>query len=118
MINKWNSVYGIQLVRIFELHYASATCDAAQYIVEWITDVYNDAYVSSVDIGQEEFDRLRSLSYAETHVIMICFSVDNPTSLENVESKVCLSYHFTYTYPIMDHHFAVVGWNSRALSRC
>ena len=39
-------------------------------------------------VGQEEFDRLRSLSYAETHVIMICFSVDNPTSLENVESKV------------------------------
>ncbi|KAK1215479.1 Rho GTPase [Marasmius sp. AFHP31] len=38
-------------------------------------------------LGQEEFDRLRSLSYAETHVIMICFSVDNPTSLENVESK-------------------------------
>ena len=39
-------------------------------------------------VGQEEFDRLRSLSYAETHVIMICFSVDNPISLENVESKV------------------------------
>ncbi|KAI0788837.1 ras family-domain-containing protein [Abortiporus biennis] len=37
--------------------------------------------------GQEEFDRLRSLSYAETHVIMICYSVDNPTSLENVEAK-------------------------------
>ncbi|KAJ7035631.1 P-loop containing nucleoside triphosphate hydrolase protein [Mycena alexandri] len=37
--------------------------------------------------GQEEFDRLRSLSYAETHVIMICFSVDNPVSLENVETK-------------------------------
>lgn len=25
--------------------------------------------------GQEEFDRLRSLSYADTHVIMLCFSV-------------------------------------------
>jgi len=37
--------------------------------------------------GQEDFDRLRSLSYAETHVIMLCFSVDNPVSLENVESK-------------------------------
>ena len=37
--------------------------------------------------GQEEFDRLRSLSYAETHVVMLCFSVDNPISLENVESK-------------------------------
>ena len=32
-------------------------------------------HVSSFIIGQEEFDRLRSLSYAETHVIMICFSV-------------------------------------------
>jgi len=37
--------------------------------------------------GQEEFDRLRSLSYAETHVIMLCFSVDNPISLTNVETK-------------------------------
>ncbi|KAH9993679.1 small GTPase superfamily [Russula compacta] len=37
--------------------------------------------------GQEEFDRLRSLSYAETHVVMMCFSVDNPTSLENIETK-------------------------------
>ncbi|KAG9304883.1 hypothetical protein G9A89_010745 [Geosiphon pyriformis] len=37
--------------------------------------------------GQEEFDRLRALSYADTHVIMICFSVDNRDSLENIESK-------------------------------
>ncbi|KZS94389.1 ras-domain-containing protein [Sistotremastrum niveocremeum HHB9708] len=37
--------------------------------------------------GQEDFDRLRSLSYAETHVVMLCFSVDNPTSLENIETK-------------------------------
>ncbi|ORY21753.1 small GTPase superfamily [Naematelia encephala] len=37
--------------------------------------------------GQEDFDRLRSLSYADTHVVMICFSVDSPTSLENVETK-------------------------------
>ncbi|CAE6487791.1 unnamed protein product [Rhizoctonia solani] len=37
--------------------------------------------------GQEDFDRLRSLSYADTHLIMLCFSVDNPISLENVESK-------------------------------
>ncbi|CAE6426254.1 unnamed protein product [Rhizoctonia solani] len=41
--------------------------------------------------GQEDFDRLRSLSYADTHLIMLCFSVrpkvDNAISLENVESK-------------------------------
>ncbi|PNS16002.1 GTP-binding protein rho3 [Sphaceloma murrayae] len=37
--------------------------------------------------GQEEFDRLRSLSYDDTHAIMLCFSVDSPESLENVEAK-------------------------------
>ena len=37
--------------------------------------------------GQEEFDRLRSLSYDDTQAIMLCFSVDNRGSLENVSSK-------------------------------
>lgn len=38
--------------------------------------------------GQEEYDRLRPLSYPETHVLIICFSVDVPASLENIEDKV------------------------------
>ncbi|KIV88328.1 hypothetical protein PV10_08021 [Exophiala mesophila] len=37
--------------------------------------------------GQEEFDRLRSLSYDDTQAIMLCFSVDNRGSLENVGTK-------------------------------
>ncbi|AMD21531.1 HFL325Cp [Eremothecium sinecaudum] len=37
--------------------------------------------------GQEEFDRLRSLSYSDTHTIMLCFSVDSRDSLENVKNK-------------------------------
>lgn len=37
--------------------------------------------------GQEEFDRLRSLSYSDTHTIMLCFSVDSRDSLENVQHK-------------------------------
>ncbi|GAA5877094.1 hypothetical protein JCM16303_006164 [Sporobolomyces ruberrimus] len=37
--------------------------------------------------GQEDFARLRSLSYSDTHLIMLAFAVDQPTSLENVESK-------------------------------
>ncbi|BGP53679.1 hypothetical protein JCM8202_003552 [Rhodotorula sphaerocarpa] len=37
--------------------------------------------------GQEEYDRLRPLSYPETDVLLICFAVDYPVSLENVEDK-------------------------------
>jgi Rho family protein len=37
--------------------------------------------------GQEEYDRLRPLSYPESNVILIVFSVDFPTSLENVLDK-------------------------------
>ncbi|MCJ1305935.1 Rho GTPase, partial [Hypocenomyce scalaris] len=55
----------------------------------------HDIFVDNVHIelslwdtaGQEEFDRLRSLSYDDTHTLMLCFSVDSPDSLENVESK-------------------------------
>lgn len=38
--------------------------------------------------GQEEYDRLRPLSYPESNVIFICFAVDFPDSLANVEDKV------------------------------
>lgn len=41
--------------------------------------------------GQEEYDRLRPLSYPESDVILIIFSVDFPTSLANVLDKVRVS---------------------------
>jgi len=37
--------------------------------------------------GQEEYDRLRPLSYPESHVILIVFSIDFPVSLANVQDK-------------------------------
>ncbi|KAG7442091.1 uncharacterized protein BT62DRAFT_974109 [Guyanagaster necrorhizus] len=37
--------------------------------------------------GQEEYDRLRPLSYPESNVILIVFSIDFPTSLGNVLDK-------------------------------
>jgi len=37
--------------------------------------------------GQEEYERLRPLSYSKSHVILIAFSVDTPDSLENVTVK-------------------------------
>ena len=38
--------------------------------------------------GQEDYDRLRPLSYPDTDVLLICYSVDSPDSLENVPEKV------------------------------
>jgi len=38
--------------------------------------------------GSEDYDRLRPLSYPGARVVVICFSIDNPDSLDNIEEKV------------------------------
>ena len=37
--------------------------------------------------GQEAYDRLRPLSYPETDVILLCFSIDSPDSYFNIPDK-------------------------------
>lgn len=37
--------------------------------------------------GEEDYDRLRPLSYAGVDVIILCFSIDNPDSLANIQEK-------------------------------
>jgi|EP01096_Ripella_sp_DP13-Kostka_P008190 Ras-related C3 botulinum toxin substrate 1 len=45
--------------------------------------------------GQEEYSRLRALSYPETDVFLLCFSVVCPPSYDNIKSK---------WYPEISHH--------------
>ncbi|KAK9366958.1 P-loop containing nucleoside triphosphate hydrolase protein [Lipomyces kononenkoae] len=45
--------------------------------------------------GQEDYDRLRPLSYPQTNVFLICFSLVSPPSFENVRTK---------WYPEISHH--------------
>jgi small GTP-binding protein len=37
--------------------------------------------------GQEDYDRLRPLSYPNTDVFLLCYSIANPASFENVRNK-------------------------------
>ena len=45
--------------------------------------------------GQEDYDRLRPLSYPQTDVFLVCFSVTSPASFENVKEK---------WFPEVHHH--------------
>jgi len=45
--------------------------------------------------GQEDYDRLRPLSYPQTDVFLIAFSIISPQSFENVKSK---------WFPEIQHH--------------
>jgi Ras-related C3 botulinum toxin substrate 1 len=66
--------------------------------------------------GQEDYDRLRPLSYPQTDVFLICFSIVSPPSFDNVKAKVRDSHLDEHVkgrlwanerrqwYPEIDHH--------------
>ncbi|KAG8685785.1 GTP-binding protein Rho1, partial [Ceratobasidium sp. 395] len=68
-------------------------------LVFWVPTV-SDNYVADIEIGSEyvelalwdtsgleDYDRLRPLSYPDAHIVLICFAIDSPDSLDNVAEK-------------------------------
>ncbi|GME74278.1 hypothetical protein B5S28_g2106 [[Candida] boidinii] len=95
------------------------TCLLIVYSKGSFPDVYVptvfENYVSDVNVGgrrvelalwdtagQEDYDRLRPLSYPDSNVILICFSVDAPDTLDNVQEKwISEVLHFCQGVPII-----------------
>lgn len=73
----------------------TANCLPGEYIPtvfdNYCVNVMIDSKVYSLGLwdtaGQEEYDYLRPLSYANTDIFIICFSVVSTTSFNNVKSK-------------------------------
>ncbi|XP_042897548.1 ras-like GTP-binding protein RHO [Parasteatoda tepidariorum] len=80
------------------------TCLLSVFSKDFFPDAYIptvfENYVSELEVdnkkvelslwdtaGQEDYDKLRPLSYPDTDVILICFGIDNFVSLENTHNK-------------------------------
>ncbi|EMP33002.1 Rho-related GTP-binding protein RhoQ [Chelonia mydas] len=61
---------------VFDHYAVTVTVGGKQYLL----GLYDTA-------GQEDYDRLRPLSYPMTDVFLICFSVVNPASFQNVKEE-------------------------------
>jgi len=57
------------------------------YVADMVVDGKQVGLALWDTAGQEDYDRLRPLSYPDSHVILICFSIDSPDSLDNVQEK-------------------------------
>ncbi|XP_023573405.1 transforming protein RhoA-like isoform X2 [Octodon degus] len=67
-------------------------CGKTHLLIVFSKDQFPEVYVPTVfenyvtDI-KEDYDLLRPLSYPDTDVILMCFSIDSPNRLENIPEK-------------------------------
>ncbi|WVQ86202.1 hypothetical protein IAT38_008370 [Cryptococcus sp. DSM 104549] len=51
--------------------------------------------------GQEDYDRLRPLSYPQTDIFLVCFSVVSPPSFENIKTWIPEIHHHAPGIPVL-----------------
>ena len=83
-----NEFPGDYIPTVFDKHSSNILVDnKAHAVVMWDT------------AGQEDYDRLRPLSYPETDVFLACFSVVSPASFVNIRAM---------WHPELSHHCPTV----------
>mmetsp|Transcript_2767 Transcript_2767/g.4174 ORF Transcript_2767/g.4174 Transcript_2767/m.4174 type:complete len:194 (+) Transcript_2767:66-647(+) len=91
-------------------------------LISYTSDKYDDSYIPTIfdtyscnvlldnrpvslglwdTAGQEDYDRLRPLSYPKTDVFIVCFSLNNRLAFENVRNK---------WYPEIRHYCPDTPW--------
>lgn len=72
--------------RTFSEDYVPTVFDSGS--AEIVSDQNNDIKLNIWDTsGSSEFDHIRPLSFTEVGAFVICFDIDKPLSLENVQKK-------------------------------
>lgn len=57
------------------------------YVTDIVVDNQKIELVLWDTAGQEDYERLRPLSYPDSNVIVMCYSIDSPDSLSNISDK-------------------------------
>jgi GTPase SAR1 family protein len=74
-----------------------------------VADVEVDGEHVKLDLwdsaGQESYDRLSALRYPGSHVILMCFAVDSPDSLDNVGEMVRFA-HILFMFPLSSSSYS------------
>ncbi|KAG3268192.1 RHOC-like [Ictidomys tridecemlineatus] len=73
-------------------------CGKTCILIVFSKDQFPENYITDIEVdskqlalwdtaGQEDYECLHPLSYLDTDVILMCFSIDSPNSLENIPEK-------------------------------